>query len=90
MIYDMKMRSGPIDPYKALSNAIIAQAYDDYVTGDTGPSTDPVYQRQLILEFFRSDLFKMMTDVDPEFLITRMLKEAKPIEPGKRKNKWRY
>lgn len=88
-----KMRLAPRDPYQALANAIIEQAYNDYVSGDTGPGTDPIYQRKQILQFFRSDRFKLFTDVDPDFLIKRMLRDAVHVEPKadrRKKNTRRY
>lgn len=83
MTYELKLRAALIDPYESLANAIIAQSYWDYVNADDVPHTDPFYQRKSILEFFRSDYFRILTDTDPEYIIKRMLEEAKPLRPRK-------
>lgn len=85
MTYELKLRAALIDPYESLANAIIAQAYWDYVNADFVQHSDPVYQRKKILEFFRSDYLRMLTDTDPEYIIKRMLEEAKPLRPRRQK-----
>lgn len=83
--YNFKYRQAPIDPYQSLANAIIARAYDDYINADNVPWSDPKYLRESILRFFRSDRFRIFSSVDPEYIIKRMLDEAPPLKPRKKR-----
>ena len=83
--YKFKYRQAPIDPYQSLANAIIARAYDDYINADNVPWSDPKYLRESILRFFRSDRFRIFSSVDPEYIIKRMLEEAPPLRPRKKR-----
>ena len=56
-----------MNPYRALADAIILKAVDDYreyeeLRGD-------------IAVFFRSDWFKALTDIDGEYLLKRLKDE---------------
>ena len=57
-----------IKNYKALGAAVVIQAARDYA--EFYRMRDKRYEG--IERFFRSDLFKLYTDVDPEYLITRL------------------
>ncbi len=58
-----------MDPYQELANAIVLQAVKDYRLYDN--------EQELarIERFFRSDWFSVLTNVDPEILITKLRKE---------------
>ena len=58
-----------MDPYQELANAIVLQAVKDYRLHDD--------EQELarIERFFRSDWFSVLTNVDPEILITKLRKE---------------
>ena len=58
-----------MDPYQELANAIVLQAVKDYRLHDN--------EQQLarIERFFRSDWFSVLTNVNPEILITKLRKE---------------
>jgi hypothetical protein len=58
-----------MDPYQELANAIVLQAVKDYRLHDN--------EQELarIERFFRSDWFSVLTNVDPEILITKLRKE---------------
>ena len=58
-----------MDPYQELANAIVLQAVKDYRLHDN--------EQELarIERFFRSDWFSVLTNVDPETLITKLRKE---------------
>jgi hypothetical protein len=58
-----------MDPYQELANAIVLQAVKDYRLHDN--------EQQLarIERFFRSNWFSVLTNVDPEILITKLRKE---------------
>lgn len=58
-----------MDPYQELANAIVLQAVNDYRLHDN--------EQELarIERFFRSDWFSVLTNVDPEILITKLRKE---------------
>lgn len=58
-----------MDPYQELANAIVLQAVKDYRLHDN--------EQELarIERFFRSDCFSVLTNVDPEILITKLRKE---------------
>jgi hypothetical protein len=64
--------------YKNLANAIILQAVDDYrnLLRDKQPNIK--YLEVSITEiekFFRSEWFKILTDVDGEYIIKKLRKE---------------
>lgn len=63
-----------IDPYEELANAIILQAVKDYRLHRD--------KRKLaeIEQFFRSEWFYFLTDIDPEMLISRLRGEKKRYE----------
>lgn len=56
-------------PYEELANAIVLQAVKDYRLHDN--------EQELarIERFFRSDWFSVLTNVNPEILITKLRKE---------------
>ena len=58
-----------MNPYEELANAIVLQAVKDYRLHDN--------EQQLarIERFFRSDWFSVLTNVNPEILITKLRKE---------------
>ena len=58
-----------MDPYQELANAIVLQTVKDYRLHDN--------EQELarIERFFRSDWFSVLTNVDPEILITKLRKE---------------
>ena len=58
-----------MNPYENLANAIVLQAVKDYRL------TDDEAELAEIERFFRSDWFGVLTDVDPEYLISRLQKE---------------
>ena len=66
------MRS--IDPYENLANAIIMQAIADYRHLWDRDMDDR--DKKKILKFFRSRWFVILTNIDPDWLIERLEKEA--------------
>ena len=58
-----------MDPYQELANAIVLQAVKDYRLHEN--------EQQLarIERFFRSDWFSVLTNVNPEIIITKLRKE---------------
>ena len=68
--------------YNALRDAIILRAVEDYRTALKILSRNPenkaaLSMRQEVEEFFRSDWFGKLTDLNPELLITRLSAEVK-------------
>lgn len=61
---DAQRRIG--DPYENLANAIVVQAAKDYV------STHDAWKRRSLEHFFMSDYFKMLTEVDPIWLMNTL------------------
>ena len=65
--------------YENLANAIVEQAVKDYRaakrTGNSGRIAS-------IRRFFRSDWFRTLTDVDGEYLIRKLDKEAENDNKG--------
>ena len=57
--------------YELLAEAIILQAVRDYRSADSNGA------KAHIIRFFRSDWFKVLTDLDCEVLIERLKKECK-------------
>ena len=60
-----------MNPYENLAQAIILQAVKDYRL------TDDEQELQEIERFFRSGWFGVLSKVDPEYLIKKLLKEKK-------------
>lgn len=68
------------DPYENLGNAIIVQATKDYITAIKS-GYKRAYEAKSIEKFFRSQMFKLITDIDPEWLIEQ-LRESVQTERG--------
>ena len=69
------------DPYTGLANAIILQAVKDYRDAlkrlSRGRANkDAEIKKQEILNFFRSDWFGVLTEIDPEMLIRKLDEEV--------------
>ena len=69
------------DPYTGLANAIILQAVKDYRDANKKLSRgrvnkDAEIKKQEILNFFRSDWFGVLTEIDPEMLIRKLDEEV--------------
>ena len=62
-----------IDRYKALANAIILQAVNDYRQALKGDAQG--WQRE-IEEFFHSEWFTVLTEVNPDWIIQRLRQEV--------------
>lgn len=62
-----------------LGIAIIAYACDDYITGKESESK--------FINFCKSDLFSMITDCDPDYLITKVRRERRLYLYGDEKRK---
>ena len=56
--------------YKLLANAIILMAVKDY------RETESQREKDEIIQFFRSDWFKALTNIDCEYLIKRLKTEG--------------
>ena len=69
------------DPYTGLANAIILQAVKDYrdalkKLSRGRANKDAEIKKQEILNFFRSDWFGVLTEIDPEMLIRKWDEEV--------------
>jgi len=58
-----------VNPFEELAHAIILQAVKDYRLHDDEPERDNIEQ------FFRSRWFGILTNIDPEMLISKLRKE---------------
>lgn len=70
-----------MDGWQALANAIIEQAAKDYAAGIRLVKRDPYARAALqdalaIERFFHSRWYSVLTEVDPDYLIERLRKEA--------------
>jgi hypothetical protein len=63
-----------MNPYRALADAIILQAVDDYRKHKK--------LRCSIAKFFKSDWFKVLTDVDGEYLLKKLKDELNQNKGG--------
>lgn len=66
------------DGLENLANAIIVQAVKDYRKALSGFSSDGKSDTDVIAEcerFFRSEWFRVLTNINGEYLITRIRKE---------------
>lgn len=61
-----------MNPYRALADAIILKAVDDYRKHKT--------LRGSIAKFFKSDWFKVLTDIDGEDLLKKLKDELNQNE----------
>ena len=70
------------DPYEELGNAIVIQACNDYKkaykqslrrSGIVGEADEELAELE---EFFRSDWYKQLTEVDGEYLMERLRNEV--------------
>lgn len=89
-IYDVKnegkivsIRNGgnQMNGYYVLANAVIIQAVKDYKSAihmlKKNPESKMAMRKALVLEeFFHSGWYKILTDVDAEYLLDRLRKEA--------------
>ena len=79
-----------IEPYQDLANAIVAQAARDYLfilrRLKHHPANSEARRKAREYEsFFYSDWYSTLTNVDPEYLVSR-LKKTVGIETEKRRN----
>ena len=65
-----------MDPYQYLANAIIERACDDYRMFGSVPPEKSAGKRAIV-HFFRTRLFSVLTDVDPDWLIERLEEDCK-------------
>lgn len=63
--------------YEDLANAIVMQACIDYQSVMGGSSRMAEVRRKSIEEFFNSQLFGLITDIEPNELINRLKKGPK-------------
>lgn len=63
-----------MDPYENLANAIIVQACKDYRL------TENEAVLKEIENFFHSELFSVLTSLDPDLLITELRKEKRQYD----------
>ena len=76
----MQIPASPIDrAYENLASAIIESAVNDYRKALNGYSYDarksPEYMVRELEKFFRSDYFGVLTEIDGEYLISRLRAE---------------
>ena len=70
------------DPYEELANAVVIQACNDYKrvykqSLRRGGMVEPNPELEELEEFFRSDWYKKLTEVDGEYLMERLKDEVK-------------
>lgn len=68
-------------PYENLANAIVLSAVQDYrkalrILSRFPDRRDALKEKDSILQFFRSEWFYALTNIDPEFLIRKLDKEV--------------
>lgn len=64
--------------YTDLANAIVVQAANDYRSALKGNDVEGKPPKSVLIElecFFRSDWYRMLTKVDPEYLMKQLRKE---------------
>lgn len=74
------MKSTNIEPEQLLANAIIKKAVDDYrvAVKHLKKGRNRIWAehtKEECMRFFRSEWFKVLTDVDPEYLIAKLMEE---------------
>ena len=71
-----------MDPYETLANAIILSAAEDYRKALRGCKRSPeeaIHRRnkKAIEWFFRSEWFRVLTNLDSKLLLTKLRQEAR-------------
>ena len=65
-----------IDGYQLLANAIVLQAVNEYREALRQNDTAAKWKKINLRRFFRSDWFKLLTNVDGELLMERLTEEV--------------
>lgn len=65
-----------IDGYYRLANAIVLQAVNEYREALRQDDTAAKWKKISLRRFFRSDWYKLLTNVDGELLMERLEEEA--------------
>ena len=65
-----------IDGYYRLANAIILQAVNEYREALRQNGTAAKWKKISLRRFFRSDWFKLLTNIDGELLMERLKEEV--------------
>ena len=65
-----------IDGYYRLANAIILQAVNEYREALRQNDTAAKWKKISLRRFFRSDWFKLLTNIDGELLMERLTEEV--------------
>ncbi len=70
-----------ISPYHLLGNAVVLQAVRDYRKANkrykhSTKNSDALSTKRQCLSFFRSEWFKVLTDIDGEMLIRKLDQEV--------------
>ena len=65
-----------IDGYQLLANAIILQAANEYREVLRQDDTAAKWKKISLRRFFRSDWYKLLTNVDGELLMERLTEEV--------------
>lgn len=65
-----------IDGYQLLANAIILQAVNEYREALRQNDTAAEWKEISLRRFFRSDWYKLLTNVDGELLMERLKEEV--------------
>ena len=70
-----------LDPWERLANAIVTRAVDDYRAAAKKLKKNPenesaVTEIRKLNRFFRSQWFQVLTDVDGDYLLSKLKKEA--------------
>lgn len=76
------------DPWENLANAIILQAANDYLASPEKRKREYVHLDEVI-NFFHSDWFGILTQIDPDYLLEQLDKEKRlrALEASKKRNK---
>ncbi len=76
------------DPWENLANAIILQAANDYLASPEKRKREYVHLDEVI-NFFHSDWFGILTQVNPDYLLEQLDKEKRlrALEMSKKRNK---
>lgn len=65
-----------IDGYQLLANAIVLQAVNEYREALRQNDTAAKWKKISLRRFFRSDWYKLLTNVDGEMLMERLKEEV--------------
>ena len=75
-----------VNPYQLLANAIVEEACSEYLSYGDAPVTG--IRKRNIIEFFESEWFSELTDINPKWLIEKLEEKCRNHRHRRRRNEY--